>query len=68
MTYINFRSSIEVELKKHPAGKTWKELRDGLKLPYDQPCPEWMRKLEKEIGLAREKGKGNALVWRVETK
>ncbi len=65
MTYVAFKSAIAGELKRHRAGQTWQELRSRLRLPYDRPCPEWMRRMEKEIGLVREKGEGRALVWRV---
>jgi hypothetical protein len=65
MTYVAFKSAITGELKRHRAGRTWKELQSRLKLPYARPCPEWTRKLENEIGLVREKGGGRALVWRM---
>ena len=64
MTYDAFKLAIVTELKKRLSGRTWKELRSDLKLPYDRPCPEWTRRLEREIGLRREKGDGNALIWR----
>ena len=65
MTYAAFKSAIAGELKRHRAGRTWKELRSRLKLPYDRPCPDWTRRLESEIGLERIRGEGRALVWRV---
>jgi hypothetical protein len=65
MTYSAFKSAIATELKRHRTGRTWKDLKSRLKLPYARPCPEWTRKLETEIGLVREKGEGRALVWRV---
>jgi hypothetical protein len=65
MTYVAFKSAIVGELKKHRAGKTWKALRADLGLPYDHPCPEWTRRMEREIGLVREKGVARVLVWRI---
>ena len=66
MTYAAFRDSIHEELKSRKEGKTWKELRQSLKLPYDRPCPNWVVRLEKEIGLVRKDRIGNALIWRID--
>ncbi len=63
MTYRDFRDSIRARLRERRDGMTWRELRDDLALPYDRPCPEWTRRLESDIGLIRQKGKGNAFVW-----
>lgn len=66
MRYEDFREAIRGELARRRAGLTWAELRDQLGLPYERACPEWTRRLEREIGLRRGKGeKGNALVWTV---
>ncbi len=65
MRYADFRSAIQTELLRHPAGRTWTELRDRLALPYDRPCPTWTRSLEREIGLIRAKGQGRALLWKL---
>jgi hypothetical protein len=65
MTYVAYKSAIAGELQRHRPGRTWQDLRSRLKLPYIRPCAEWTRKLESEIGLVREKGKGRALVWRI---
>jgi hypothetical protein len=65
MTYLEFKDSIQRELGSRPAGLTWKELKETLDLPYDRPCPEWTRRLEMEIGLARRPGNGPALVWEI---
>ncbi len=65
MRYIEFRESIKKELRRHPEGFTWVELRDRLNLPYDRACPTWVKRMETEIGLVRAKGVGRAYVWRV---
>lgn len=63
MTYIEYKTGIQRHLQSHPRGATWQELRDILKLPYERPCPEWTRRLEREIGLVRRKGCGRSLQW-----
>ena len=68
MTYILFKNLIQTDLRKCATGKTWKVLRSDLDLPYDRPCPEWTRRLEREIGLTRRKGNGREFIWRVKAK
>jgi len=65
MRYVDFRDAIREELLRQPAGLTWAELQQRLGLPYDRPCPSWVARLEKEIGLSRVKGSGRAYVWKV---
>ena len=67
MRYVEFRDAIRGELTNAPSGMTWVELRDRLGLPYERPCPEWVARLEREVGLSRAKGQGRAHVWRVRT-
>ena len=69
MTYANFRDRIRARLNQAPDGLTWKALKADLDLPYERPCPEWIKRLEREIGLTRTLGEeGRALIWRTETK
>jgi hypothetical protein len=65
MQYVNFRDVIREELRQNPSGLTWVELKERLGLPYDRPCQTWVMRMEKEIGLSREKGFGRAYVWKV---
>jgi hypothetical protein len=67
MRYVDFRDSIGNELRRHRRGLTWAELRDRLKLPYDRPCPTWVKQLEQDIGLRRVKGNEKAYAWTVAT-
>jgi hypothetical protein len=68
MKYADFKNMIQAELLAHPFGATWKQLKDDLDLPYAQPCPEWTRCLEQEIGLVRRKGTGKAFIWSLKPK
>jgi hypothetical protein len=63
MTYTAFKAAIRSKLQREPEGLPWTELRDSLNLPYDRPCPEWVKRLEQDIGLTRSKGSGRAYFW-----
>lgn len=65
MKYVEFRDAIREKLLKRPDGMTWKKLRDELDLPYDRPCPNWVERLELDIGIKRIKGPGRALIWKL---
>ena len=65
MQYVDFRDLIREELKRHPTGLTWAQLRNQLNLPYDRPCPTWTKQLEKEIRLSRTRGAGRSMVWNI---
>jgi hypothetical protein len=65
MRYLEFRSAIEEELRENRAGLTWAELKERLELRYRQPCPEWVKRMEEEVGLSRARGTGRAYVWRI---
>ena len=68
MTYVLFKNLIQTDLRKCATGKTWKELKSDLTLPYNRPCPEWTKRLEREIGLTRQKGAARELIWSVKKK
>ncbi len=53
--YEEFKNSIKNILERHPSGLTWTQIRDKLNLPQKYPNNLWVRKMEKEIGLARIK-------------
>lgn len=64
MRYIEFKELIRDALTRQPAGLTWAALKNSLDLPYERPCPTWVRRLEEEIGLTRTRRKGQrAYVW-----
>lgn len=65
MRYVEFRDAVRAALRRNPAGLTWMELKQRLELPYDHPCPSWVKRLEEEVGLSRVKGTGRAYVWTV---
>ncbi|MFO1483161.1 MAG: hypothetical protein U1F71_07310 [Verrucomicrobiaceae bacterium] len=65
MTFVEFKTRIERGLSRKPAGLTWKELKVQLRLPYERPCPTWVKQLEDEIGLKRVRESGPAHVWKL---
>lgn len=66
MRYVDFKEAVRSALITRPDGLTWKELRDCLGLPYRVPCPEWVGRLEEDIGLRRNEKKGRALLWKLQ--
>ena len=54
MSYLDFRSKIEKLLADKPDGMTWTDIRRNLNLPQKVPNNLWVRRMEKDIGLARE--------------
>ena len=68
MRYTDFKEGIRAELDLHPEGLTWTELKLRLALPYERPCPTWVRRLEKEIGLVRTRNPGRPATWTIPTK
>jgi hypothetical protein len=65
VTYLHFRDTIRAALARHSGGLTWRELDQVLHFSSGRPCPEWVRRLETEIGLVRQPGPGRALVWKL---
>ena len=65
MRYQEFRNAIEEALLQDPDGLTWAELKERLDLPYERPCPTWIRRMEEETGLSRARGTGRAYVWKI---
>jgi antitoxin component of MazEF toxin-antitoxin module len=65
MTYEEFRDKIKGALQYSDKGMTWTQLRGHLKLDQVVPNNKWVRRLEKDIGLLRVKGKDGVVVWRI---
>ena len=65
MSYEEFRDRIKKVLKSESNGLTWTEIRKKAKLYQKFPNNKWVHRLEKDIGLKRERTKGK-LIWRIE--
>ena len=66
MRFVEFKNAITEELGRNPDGLTWVELKQRLDLPYEHPCPEWVHRMEQEVGLSRGRGSGRAYVWKLQ--
>jgi len=65
MTYEEFKNIIKEELAKAPGGLTWTQIRERRPELYQRfPANQWVRQMEKDIGLVREKVKGK-VYWRL---
>lgn len=65
MAYEEFKQIIKEELEKAPNGLTWTQIRERRPELYQRfPANQWVRQMEKDIGLIREKIKGK-VYWRL---
>ena len=65
MTYEEFKQIIEEELKKAPNGLTWTQIRERRPELYQRfTANQWVRRMEKDIGLIRSKKAGKTY-WRL---
>jgi hypothetical protein len=65
MSYEEFKSIIRAALQESPKGMTWTEIRKKQPQLFQKwPANQWVTLLEKDIGLIREKIKGQ-MVWRI---
>jgi antitoxin component of MazEF toxin-antitoxin module len=65
MTYEEFRDKIKEALQYNDKGLTWTQIRTQLKLNQVVPNNKWVRRMEKDMGLIRVKGKGGIVLWRI---
>ena len=63
-TYEDFRDGVMKALEKAGRPQTWTEIRTLARLPQALPNNKWVRQMENEIGLKREREKG-AIHWRL---
>lgn len=63
-TYDEFRSRVESALRSESDGLTWSQIRTNQRLPQKLPNNGWVRRLETDIGLVRERLHG-VIIWRL---
>jgi DNA-directed RNA polymerase subunit RPC12/RpoP len=62
LTYESFRDKIKETLTEH-GPLTWTEIRTNAKLPQAFPNNKWVHRMEKDIGLKRNKDKHGIIKW-----
>jgi hypothetical protein len=67
MSYEVFKSKIANLLKEHSTGMTWTKIAQILDMPQTVPHNKWVRRLEAETGLRREKD-GSDTFWLMPSK
>ena len=63
--YEDLRDEIKKILESRPQGLTWTQIKKRLQLSQRAPYHKWVRRMERDIGLVREK-KGSKTIWRLE--
>ncbi len=64
MTYETFKEKIKDLLITNPRGLTWSEIKTRANFPQKVPNNTWVKWMERDIGLIREKTSGN-ITWKV---
>ena len=62
--YEDFRDEIKKVLESSPQGLSWTQIKKTLQLSQRAPYHKWVKRMEKDIGLVREK-KGSKTIWRL---
>jgi hypothetical protein len=65
-TYEDFRDVIKRTLESASGPLTWTEIRTTAKLPQMFPNNQWVRRMEKDITLVRQKDAHGIIHWRLE--
>lgn len=64
LTYEDFKDKIQATLKQ-VGSLTWTEIRTIAKLPEKFPNNQWVRRLERDISLKREKDDLGIFKWKI---
>jgi len=64
MSYEEFKDKIEEVLKGESEGLTWTEIKERANLQQKVPNNMWVKMMESDIGLVREK-RERRTIWRL---
>ena len=64
-TYEEFRGKIENALQATGRPMTWTEIRTATRLPQLFPNNRWVKRLESEINLVRQRNAQGIIYWRL---
>lgn len=65
MPYEEFKAKVKSTLQNADHALTWTELRTISGLPQKFPNNRWVRRLEQDIGLQRNRGKEGIIQWEI---
>ena len=65
MPYDDFRAKVAATLKSESGPLTWTEVRTRAGLPQLFPNNQWVRRMEKDIGLQRTKDPHGIVYWKL---
>ena len=65
LTYEVFRDKIQQTLKQADGSLTWTEIRTIAKLPEKFPNNKWVRRMEADIALKRNKDSHGIIKWQI---
>ena len=63
MPYEEFQAKVKEALMSADHSLTWTELRTFTGLPQKYPNNRWVRRLEKDIGLQRDRDEHGRVHW-----
>lgn len=63
MSYEEFRDRIKAVLESSKEVLTWTEIRTSAKLSQKFPNNQWVRRMDIDINLIREKDKNGIIHW-----
>jgi hypothetical protein len=63
MTYDDFRTKIARVLTDQGKPLTWTEIRTAAALPQAFPNNQWVHRMEKDIGLVRQRESDGTIHW-----
>jgi predicted Zn-ribbon and HTH transcriptional regulator len=68
MPYDAFKTKIVEVLREMDSPITWTEIRTRAGLPQRFPNNQWVHRLEKDIGLHRERDQNGIITWQLKEK
>jgi hypothetical protein len=63
MEYTEFRETIRATIEQAGKPLTWTEIRTTAKLPQALPNNGWVRRMEADIMLRRQKDSKGIILW-----
>ena len=64
--YENFKDTIEKILRHSNKPLTWTEVRETADLPQKYPNNRWVYRMERDIGLVRERLTDGKTLWKLQ--